>query len=127
MRSGVESVTIDSLTFDGNKDNNQVYLGWTFNVALTGRTGLKVTNSKFINTPGNAITAFGTDVLISDNTFSNLDGPIVHLSGNTPVGNTFVTIQNNTISDTNFQATRMGHSEGVITISKANNSIRVLH
>ena len=120
------NVVIEDLVFDGNRESNNIYLSWTDNKAIRGFSDLIVRNSTFQNLPGNGITAFGTNVLIADNIFRDLDGPIVHLSGNRPVNGSSVTIARNVVSNTNEQADRMQHSEGVITISAYNYSINVL-
>lgn len=126
IQNSSTGVTIENLVFDGNRDRNQIYLAWTDNKAIRGYSGLTVKGSTFRYIPGNAITVFGTDVLIDGNIFHDLDGPIAHLSGNEPVGGSVVLISRNDIRRTNAQAERMQHSEGVITISAENNSILVI-
>ena len=126
IQNSSTGVTIESLTFDGNRSHNGLYRTWTDNHAIRGYSGLMVRNNAFLELPGNGVMAFGTNVTIDSNRFTGLDGPIVHLSGNDPVDGSSVTISNNQAEDTNREFARMGHSEGVITISVENNSIRVL-
>jgi hypothetical protein len=126
VQNSSTNVTIEGLTFDGNRVNNDLYFAWTDNQAIRGYSGLKVLNNIFVELPGNALTVYGTDVLVDNNTFFGLDGPIVHLSGNDPVNGSTVTISNNRIEDTNRRWRELDHSEGVITISARNNSIRVI-
>ena len=120
------NVVIDGLVFEGNRENNNIYLSWTENRAISSTSNVIIRNSTFQNLPGNGISAFGTNVLIADNIFRNLDGPIVHLSGNKPKNGSSVTIARNSVSNTNEQYERMIHSQGVITISAHNYSINVL-
>jgi hypothetical protein len=126
IQNSSTGVTIEDLILDGNRSQNQIYLAWTDNKAIRGYSGMTVRGVTFRNIPGNAITVFGTDVIVDRNIFHDLDGPIVHLSGNEPVNGSEVLISRNDIRRTNAQAERMQHSEGVITISAENNSIRVI-
>ena len=126
IQNSSTDVTIENLVIDGNRDRNQIYLAWTDNKGIRGYSGMTVRDSTFRYIPGNAITAFGTNILVDHNVFHDLDGPIVHLSGNEPVDGSVVLISRNDVRRTNTQAERMQHSEGVITISAENNSIRVV-
>jgi hypothetical protein len=119
-------VTVENLVFDGNRARNNLYLAWTDNKAIRGYSGLTVSRSTFRYLPGNGITVFGTRVVIDRNGFHDLDGPALHLSGNDPINGSSVVVSNNGMRRTNAQAARMQHSEGVITISAFNNSIRIL-
>lgn len=126
IRTSSLNVVIDGLVFEGNRENNNIYLSWTENRAIRSDSNVIIRNSTFQNLPGNGISAFGTNVLIADNIFRDLDGPIVHLSGNEPKNGSSVTIARNSVSNTNEQYERMIHSQGVITISSHNYSINVL-
>lgn len=120
------NVTVDGLNFDGNRSRFNAYLTWTDNQAVRGAPGLVVKNSSFKDLPGNGIMIYGTNVYVHDNSFLNLDGAIAHLSDTDPIDGSAVTIADNFASGTNLQAARMQHTEGVITISVRNNSVRVI-
>lgn len=121
------NVQIEGFVFDGNRTKNGFYLSWTDNKAIRGYTGMRVIGNTFRDLPGNGITVYGNDVVIDDNEFHNLNGPIAHLSGNRIADGTTINISNNRVTRTNEEAQRMTHSEGVITISAWNDAVRVVN
>lgn len=116
-------VTIDGLTFDGNRDRME-FVSWTHNKAVQVYKNAVVRNSVFKNLPGDGVGVFGGGTDITNNVFMDTNTSAIHLSNYT-TGDPEVEFSGNVMWNTNQLAAAAVHSEGMITISARNNHIRV--
>jgi len=114
-------IVFDGVTFDGNKQFNDYTHDWSYNGAMTIKSGHIVRNCNFKDMPSDNIHV-GAGAIIEKNTFSNLNGSFVHFSN--PNGGLEETIVRYNTGDGICQAQDNGHNEGAFTFS--NNSSNLL-
>ena len=115
-----ESISINGITLDGNKDNNTYYTTWQVNHSLyfSSLNG-KASNLKIINSQADGMILGGTNFVLENNLIKNSNGNALHLSGIAGaniINNTFL---NANLGNTgNDNTTGSDHSEGLITWSE---------
>ncbi|HEY8660979.1 MAG TPA: hypothetical protein VIL78_18250 [Hanamia sp.] len=121
--AGNISCSLNNLTFDGNRDNNQGSYSWLYNSAILapieGTTYYK--NCKFINSPAETIVGHNAD--IRNCAFYDLNGSAFHTTADKAAeseGQIHSYLFDNTFDNTNQVPTEIGgHSEGAITHSNS--------
>jgi hypothetical protein len=121
--------SVNNLTFDGNKANNNGNYSWRINTAISekGNEGQpSIDHCTFINMPNENIMGHGFKV--TDNWAHNLNGSFVHLSatyGATPPQIPTIIEGNITDSTNQIQSIVTGHSEGAITYSNTSGYVTI--
>ena len=116
-----ETLTIEHCIFDGNSAGNPMRQ-WQFNPSVSIAAGMEgaisIRNCGFVNTPGENIFA-PNGVVISNCTFSSLQGSFVHLSDSDSIGSEpRVTRIDNVVGNQCCLSSRIsGHSESFVTFS----------
>lgn len=117
------SCSFDGITFDGNRDNNNVSNYWAVNAACVFLTrGLTTyTHCSFINSSNESIV--GHNASIDSCIFENLNGSAFHTSADrelNPENTIHSNVTNSCFENTNQVPTSVtGHSEGCITHSNS--------
>ena len=116
----------DNFIFDGNRANNDSHLSWVYgHSVMSWRGNGSITNSIFKNQPGQAVYIYrGSDFQVENNLFHDMNSSAMHFSS-TYLDTGTVDFRNNVIVRSNEQADRVGHSQGVVTISYRNDRIRI--
>lgn len=121
--ASMTAVTIENITFDGNKANNTESYRYNVNMPIVSETQKRtvIRGCKFINAPGENILGHNMDIL--SNIFKNNNGSIFHGSINKQWirKNEFMTNIIGNISDSSnlISSNISGHSEGVLTTSNS--------
>lgn len=124
-----KNTIIKNVVFDGNKENNQIALGWSVNSAiLLNGMGSQIYNCVFQNMSNEVGGGFGLN--IHDNVFINNNGSVFHISGNDAtlsesVTNTF---SNNIVRNVNIVSRdTSGHNEGAISLSWNGGNVNIVN
>lgn len=117
------SCSFQNITFDGNRDNNNVSNYWAINAGLMFLTKGVTTYKKctFINSPNENVV--GHNAIIDSCVFRNLNGSGYHTSADrdfNPENTIHSVVKNSLFENTNQILTKItGHSEGAITHSNS--------
>lgn len=118
-----KGVLIKNIIFDGNKANNTTNLVYNHNMGIlnSGRRKVTIDGCFFKNSPSE--TLLGSNMVITNNIFKNLNGSIFHSStdiSEIEPDEFQTTITGNVADSTNLISTSItGHSEGAFTSSNS--------
>lgn len=116
--------SVVDVVMDGSRTGNDHFAAWQTHKSISvvwGADGVRIDGVEFVDSQADAINVTGASgVSIEHSLFEGLNGSAVHVS------NTAKTIvRGNTMRQTNQQAYRIGHAEGVVTWSHNNESVSV--
>ncbi|MBN2801267.1 MAG: right-handed parallel beta-helix repeat-containing protein [Deltaproteobacteria bacterium] len=118
-----DDVTLEGLTFDGNRGGNDAFVSWGRHSSLAVGMDTErchVHHNRFLDSQGDALTMQGHNAEVDHNLFEDLNGSAIHLSWSEDVG-----IHHNTLRRTNLKAASVQHAEGAITWSLNNKRMEV--
>lgn len=118
-----QSCSFSRITFDGNRENNNISFSWRINTAVMALTlgPTEFDHCTFIHSPGETIV--GHNCIITNSLFKDLNGSAFHTSMDrqkVSEDQIHSVLKNNYFENTNEVSTYIGgHSEGCITHSNS--------